>query len=72
MRINHHWSKCEEDWSKKLALWESSGRSRQPDRFRDLEKHLNAVRDDAIKLYLPALRKAIETVGSSSRRTPAM
>jgi hypothetical protein len=60
LRINHYATKSEEEYRGKFALWQKGASPRewsseQEDRLHDLSQ----VHDDAITMYLPALRKAL-------------
>jgi hypothetical protein len=58
LRINHYWTKSEEElrvkWSRRRP---DTG---EPYDFQPPLEHLNAVRDEAILIYLPALRQALK------------
>jgi glycosyl transferase family 92 len=63
LRVNHYWSKSEDEWRRKLQLWEARGHRRPSQMFGALKEKLNARPDDAIEAYVPALRAKL-------RKTP--
>jgi Glycosyltransferase family 92 len=62
LRINHYITKSIDEYETKRAQWAAAGRSRRPLRPRWLEE-LSAERDDAITMYVPALREALRLRG---------
>jgi hypothetical protein len=62
LRINHYWTKSEEDFKEKLARpWPHTGKAHRapPERAQTLTAEGRAIRDDAILQYIPALREAV-------------
>jgi hypothetical protein len=59
-RINHYATKSEEEYRRKIALWEKGASPREWSPAQEERLHrLSQVRDDAITIYLPALREAL-------------
>ena len=58
LRINHYITKSIDEYDAKRAQWAAAGRSRRPLRPRWVEE-LSAEHDDAITMYVPALREAL-------------
>jgi hypothetical protein len=60
LRINHYWSKSQEEVRRKFEQWEEAGFPRPWRLFEGTDSRSAEVRDDVIKAYVPALRAAIE------------
>jgi hypothetical protein len=58
LRINHYITKSIDEYDTKRAQWAAAGRARRPLRQPWVEQ-LSAERDDAITMYVPALREAL-------------
>jgi glycosyl transferase family 92 len=62
-RINHYWTKSEQEWRAKAAIpMASNGRLRAP----EIGEDLNAIEDDSMAGYVPALREALERMEARS------
>jgi len=69
LRINHYWSKSEEECRKKFDLWEAGGgtaggKPRRWEFFEAQAEMLNEQRDETILMYLPALRERLASLAS--------
>jgi hypothetical protein len=63
LRINHYWSKSEEEVRRKLDRWEDAGGNAWTPRpwnfFEQRDARFNEHPDDTILMYLPALKEAL-------------
>jgi hypothetical protein len=64
LRINHYWTRSEEECRAKFDRWATTaaGKQRPWVMFERLASRCNTDRDDTIKMYLPALREALARV----------
>jgi hypothetical protein len=69
LRINHYWTKSEEECRAKFDRWTANGIPRPWSLFLRNEKLLNGTRDEAITTYLPELRKALARPAGASPTT---
>jgi hypothetical protein len=75
LRINHYWSKSEEECRKKLELWQGTGgpeagRARSWAFFEEFNAKLNDERDETILMYLPQLKAALEKAEPAAVTAP--
>jgi hypothetical protein len=61
LRVNHYWTRSEQEARRKFELWETTaaGEQRPWKMFERINPGINSVADDAIAIYLPALKEAI-------------
>jgi glycosyl transferase family 92 len=59
LRVNHYWSKSEDEWQRKLQLWEARGQRRHSHVFGALKEKMSARLDETIRIYVPALRAKV-------------
>jgi hypothetical protein len=71
LRINHYWSKSEEECRRKFAIRAEGGRPRKWEKFEEREEPFNEVPDETITAYVPALRAAISAREERGRATTA-
>jgi hypothetical protein len=66
LRVNHYWSKSDEELLRKFDKWDESGHSRPRDVIRTNRRLLNLQEDTAITRYVPPLREALTRRQASS------
>jgi hypothetical protein len=64
LRINHYWTKSEEEWRRRLI---KPSRSRFADREGEMMELCDQVQDETIMSYVPALKKALAAREATER-----
>jgi hypothetical protein len=59
LRINHYYTRSESEFMEKLSKRRATGPYRQEHDFSQFWERVNAVPDDAVRRYVPALREAL-------------
>jgi hypothetical protein len=70
LRINHYITKSREEYLRKAAQWAAQGVPFPDDDRSGFLAQLSAERDETIKMYLPALREALERTPATSLPPP--